>query len=228
MKKIKQPFLIALLCVGFGTVKSQDIFENMLIAQRDSILTSIAKEVVLMYAPDYYRDKFPPKIARAVVPPFSGPIHPSQENLVGKVLYAVTFLYDPTEERLAGDFAVSVSIWGSTGNPRAVTFTDSWFLIISRNDDNYDWCNATPNPRPYHESIIPLYDINNPDPNQEPVNKDELLRRGWKRKDNGQWERTRPDAPPAEAQRAIRRAQDDMRRRNAERERNRGGEENRD
>jgi len=188
----------------------------MPIAKRDSILISISKEVILKYGPDYYREYSQPIIEQSIVPP-KGEINPTGLN-AGRVIYSVTFLYDKTEETMEWDYAAKVNIWADTWQPAGVNFGNGFGRGIP---ENVDWRNATPNPMRYHESIIPLYDINNPDPNQEPVNKDELLRRGWKRSNNGQWERTRPDAPPAEAQRAIRRAQEDMRRREAEREKNR-------
>ena len=215
MKKI---FLTAFMCASYCVTKSQNL-DSMLASQRDSILISIAKEVVLIYGPDYYRDYFPPIVERYVVPP-KGEINPTGE-MAGRVLYWVTFLYDRAEERLAESYAAKVSFWADAGGmPVGISFGNGFGLTFP--EDTEYWRNTTAIRVPYQNSIVPLYDINNPDPNQEPVNKDELLRKGMQRvAGTDRWERTRPDAPPAEAQRAIRRAQDDMRRREVEREKNR-------
>ena len=214
----------------------------MPIAQRDSLLISIAKEAVLMHGPDYYRDKFPPIIERYLLspPPNIGEIkiHPTEEKMIGRTFYSVTFLYDKTEERLSKDYATIVSICANTGNPVRIWFGNGMGRSIS---EDSDWREGTDEPILYQEAIFPdygsmsIYDANLRNQhdvnieNQTPINKDELLRRGWQvNSGTGLFERTRPDAPPASAQRAIRQAKEDMRRREVERERNRGGEENRD
>ena len=227
MKKTKHLILIISLCIGYSTIKSQDL-SLMSITQRDSLLISIAKEVVLMYGHDYYRDKFSSIIEQSMVP-LRGENNPTGVN-AGRVMYHITFLYDKTEEVLERNFAAKVHIWGDTGLPSGVDFGNGLGNSIP---EKLDWRNATPNPMLYQESIFPIFDFNNIIPGQDPttrdpINKDELLHRGWQRNSDGVWERTRPDAPPASAQRAIKQAKEDVRRREAEREKNRGGDENRD
>jgi len=235
MKKIKQILFMTLLGMGCNTMVAQNL-DSMPVAQRDSLLISRAKEVVLIHGPDFYRDKFPPIIQRTVVPPppkNGRPISPTDEKLIGSVLYSVTFLYDQTEEKLSKDYAALVSFFGSTGNPESVMFGNGLGIIFSENNDDWRHRRSEEPSVHYQESIFPIFDFNNIIPGQDPtardpINKDELLHRGWQRNSDGVWERTRPDAPPASAQRAIKQAKEDVRRREAEREKNRGGDENRD
>ena len=209
MKLIKKLFFIILLVVSYNTSIAQNL-DSMPVDKRDSIIISISKEIILKYGSDYYREYSLPMIERSMVP-LRGESNPSGIN-AGRVAYVVTFLYDKTEETLEWDYTAKVSIWADTGNPCNVMFGNGFAKGIT---EGADWRNDTKiEPVPYQESIVPLYDINNPDTNQEPRNKDELIRKGYERKmveGREQWERTRPDTPPAEAQRVIRQAKEDMR-----------------
>ena len=76
---------------------------SMPIAQRDSLLISIAKDAILKFAQDYYREYKEPIIECWQIPLEGG------EN-AGKISYRVTFLYNKTEETLELDYAASVAI----------------------------------------------------------------------------------------------------------------------
>ena len=165
----------------------------MSVAQRDSLLISVAEEVVLKYGPDYYRDYKEPVIKRGQVPP-KGEMNPEGE-MASRVYYDVTYLYDETQEVLSFEFAASVRFWADTGKPGGVTFGSGEARIIR---ENVDWRNDdTIEPSIYYQSVvIPIYDLNNPDPNQEPKNLDELKRRGYKDRGDGEWIKIQKDVPP--------------------------------
>jgi len=179
MKLTKQIMIIILLFVSYNNAMAQNL-DRLPQPKRDSILISIAKEVILKYGPDYYREYAKPIIKR---------------SNTDRAAYEVTFLYDKTEETLEWDYAAKVFIWADTGNPGSVFFGNGFGRGIP---EGREWLtDTTISPVPYQESVVPLYDINNHDPNQEPVNKDELIRKGWeKRGDRGEWVKTRPDVPP--------------------------------
>ena len=85
------------------------------------------------------------------------------EKMQEKSFILLLFLYDTAEETLSWDYAAKVGI-RDTGYPSAVTFGNG----MGRNiPENVDWRNDTTiEPVSYQESIVPLYDINNPDLNQ--------------------------------------------------------------
>jgi hypothetical protein len=205
--------------------------DSMPVSKRDSFLISIAKEVVLKYGPDYYREYSKPIIERHVVPP-KGEINITGE-MAGKVFYQITYLYDKAEETLNWNYAAKVSIWADTGNPIRVYFGNNIGRSIP---EGMDWRNANIEPIPYFESTFPIYDpglnISIPDSitgnearveyynktrnailsNPDPVNKEELIRKGFEKNSEGKWVRRTPAVPPAKAQRAIERAKEEVRR----------------
>ena len=220
MKTIKQIFLIILLGIGYNTTMAQNL-SFMPIAKRDSLLISIAKEVVLRYGPDYYREYSKPIIEKSTIP-MKGELNPTGENS-GRVSYRVTFLYDKMEETLEWDYAAKVSIWGDTGYPSWVMFGNGIGTTVPKEN----WRNDTTiEPIAYQDATAPrIYAITIEVPEHivgekereeyikqaeknaipEPANKDELIRNGWVRQSDGRWVRTRPEAPPASAQRVIQR-----------------------
>jgi len=201
MKTIKKIIFVILLYASYNVAAIAQNLNSMPVVKRDSILISIAKEAVLKCGPDYYREYKEPVIREDKVPP--------EGKDAGKIIFWVTFLYDRTEETLEWDYAAQVNIWGDTGRPIAVFFGNGFGRRIP---DNIDWRkDTTIAPMPYQESIRPIYNINNPDPNQEPVNKDVLIRKGFEKRSDGEWVRTRPDTPPAEALKVIERAKEEIR-----------------
>ena len=208
MKTIKQIIITILLCISHNTESIAQNLNFRPATQRDSLLISIAKEVILKYGPDYYREYQQPIISKEVFPP-RGELNPDGIH-AERTYYHITFLYDKTEEKLEWDYAAYVRIWEDTGGLYCAMFGNGYGRVIP---EGMDWRNDTTIPPvPYQEAIVPLYNINNPDPNQEPVNKDELIRKGWAKRSDGKWVKSGPDVPPASAQIVIKRAQEEMRR----------------
>jgi len=205
MKNKELLVTIVVMTLNVSMLLSQTL-DEMRPKQRDALLISIAKEVIMKFAPDYYREYQPPIISRGVYPYTDVDKGKNQ----GRITYSVIIHYDPAQETLAMDYAVAVGIWSDTKEPHGMAFGNGWSRSISDN-----WRTDTSiKPAIYRElEIFPDYDLNNPDPNQEPKNKDELMRHGYERKMVGgreQWEKVRPDVPPAAAQRVIRQAKEKM------------------
>ena len=192
MKYIKQIFLILLLSISFNATVTAQYLNAMPVAKRDSLLIAIAKEVVLKYGPDYYREYSKPIIERQTVPQ-KGETNPSGVN-AGRIIYRITFLYDKTEEVLQFDYAAKVSIWADTSHPANVFFGNGHVRGIQ---EGTDWRNDTTiEPVPYQAAAIaPLYNLTDKD-STEPLNKTELLQKGYVRRSDGQWVKTTPDVPP--------------------------------
>ena len=182
-------------------------------AERNAQLIAIAKDVVLIHGPDFYREYGEPVIEHMQMPP-KGEQNPDGNN-AGRYFYVVYFLYDRTQEILRVHFVARVAIWEDTGQPSGVLFGTGMGVFF----ENDNWRNAHIQTAYRQSPLFPIYDRNNPDPNQVPRNIDELTLHGFARDEYGQWVRTRPDEPPAEAQRVIRRAQEELRQQQAERER---------
>ena len=221
MKTITKTIVVILLCVSYSTVSMTQNLRSMPVTERDALLISIAKEAVLTYGPDYYREYREPIIERGQIPP-KGELNPDGNN-AGRYFFTVTFPYDRTQERLEWDFAAEVAIWEDTVQPAVVSFGNG--LGFGFPENRLRSTSDVIETMPFQSALPrPIYDFNNPDPNQVPLNIDELIRHGLVRDEYGNWVRTRPDTPPVEAQRVIRRAQEEMRQRQLSRER----EENRD
>ena len=230
MKTIHKNIFIVLLCVSYHAVTAQNL-DSMPSSKRDSILISIAKEAILKYGPDYYREYAKPIIERNIIS-LKGEMNPTGIN-AGRISYQLTYLYDKTEETLEWDYAAKVSIWADTWHPSRVQIGTGFIRIIP---EDIDWRNDTSiEPFLYQESIVPIYgfiSIEIPDSitdeqareeyfqkafkekesNQEPVNKDLLIRKGWEKGSDGEWVKTRPDTPPAEVVKVIERAKEEVRR----------------
>jgi hypothetical protein len=216
MKTIKNITLTILLCISYNTISTAQNLQLMPTIQRDTLLIAIAREVVLIHGPDYYREYKEPLIEQRTIPQ-RGEENPDGIN-AGRVLYVVTFLYDKIQETLEQGYAARVAIWGDNGNPANVFFGNGFGYGLPEN--KLRSFNETVDAMPYQQARpMPIYDFNDLDPKQVPKNINELTRAGYIRDNNGLWHKTRPDTPPADAQRIIRRAQDDMRRRQANRDR---------
>ena len=222
MKTKNQILLIILLCVSYNTAIAQNL-SFMPDVKRDSLLISIAKEVILKYGPDYYREYKQPVISYKQYPSV-GKINDKRFTMLAdRYYYVVTYLYDKTEETLEWDYAAEVRIWEDTGNPSGVMFGNGIGTIVTKED----WRNDTTiEPIAYQDATAPrIYVITIEVPEHivgekereeyikqaeknatpEPANKDELIRNGWVRESDGRWVRTRPEAPPASAQIIIQR-----------------------
>ena len=213
MKGMYLVFSALILMAGFSSAFSQTLGE-MPDAKRDSVLIAVAKEVVLLYGPDYYRDYKPPVISKDKYPIDRD--YPD-ESYSGRTYYQVTFLYDKTQEKLL-DFAAWVRIWEDTGIPEGVMFGNGRGRTIL---PGTDWREGTTDPEPYRDGTAPRYKPVLIDVSEHPIletltlaeqtiyleevarnskqeveNRDELIRKGWVEKSDGRWERTRPDVPP--------------------------------
>lgn len=112
--------IITLFLLGYNSVSLSQNLDSYPQAKRDSILVSIAKEVILKYGPGYYREFSNPEIKRLKFPP-KGERNSTGEN-ANRIYYIVTFRYDKTKELLEFDFAAFVRFWADTGIPDAVSF----------------------------------------------------------------------------------------------------------
>jgi hypothetical protein len=87
------------------------------VAERDSLLLKVAKETVMKYGPDYYRDHQPPTITKTSVPAIESSY--GKEH-AGRLFYVVIYPADETQEIC--EFAASVFIWADTGKAFNVLF----------------------------------------------------------------------------------------------------------
>ena len=222
---MKQIIFIILLCLSCNTIIISQNLDSMPVALRDSILIYTAKEAILKYGPDYYREYKQPVISYRKFPSADQISDARFLKYAGRYYYEITFLYDPAEETLEWDFTAKARIWADTGDLDGVSFGNGYGRLIP---EDMDWRNDTTiGPVPYQESTVPIYGIISieiPDSiveeqareeyvqqamknlNPEPVNKDVLIRKGFERRSDGQWVKTRPDTPPAEALQVIQRA----------------------
>jgi hypothetical protein len=187
---LEKTLSILILMGGVFMANSQNL-DSMPQTQRDSLLISVAKEVVLRYGPGYYREDKKPIINRGQIPP-KGTMNPTGKD-AGRIWYGVTFLYNTTKERLGENFAASVGLWEDTGKPGSVRFGvgNRWVRLIS--EDEWD-SDAIIEQTPYQEMVFPIYDMEHPE-KKEPKNIDELRRKGYVERD-GQWIQTKKEVPP--------------------------------
>ncbi|MDR1170817.1 MAG: hypothetical protein LBL24_00025 [Bacteroidales bacterium] len=189
---MKSLILMVLLSGSVPVLTAQNL-DRMKKNKRESQMIVVAKEIVMKYGPDYYRKYKRPVVERHQVPP-KGELNPTGEG-AGRIFYQVIFLYDKTQESLEHDFAARVTFQEDTGKPTGMFFGNGWGRKLPEN-----WRDETvpvTEQNPYQEvQLFPIYDYDNPDPNQEPKNKDELIRKGYERRERGQWVKTRPDVPP--------------------------------
>lgn len=185
--------------------------DSMPVAQRDSLLISIAKEFIMKNGPDYYREYKPPVISHKKYEAY-----PDRRN-DGRKYYTVTFLYDPAEETLYWDFAAKAEIWADNGNIIGVTFGNG--IGVEVKEEGYDWRKSTIiHHIPYQDFSQPNYSgvtYNIPDSladkpekikefeekqaalkKSNPLNKAILLKLGWEFTSDGEWVKTGPDIPP--------------------------------
>ena len=75
---------------------------------RDSLLIAKGKELILIYAPDYYREFTPPLVELHEVSPTT----PNKQN-IGRKYYTVTFFWH--KEKWVKKNAIEITIWEDTG-----------------------------------------------------------------------------------------------------------------
>ena len=127
--------MILLLILGTSTfqVLHAQYFNKMTNAQRDSVLVAKAKEVVLKYAKDYYREYGKPAIEFKEVSKKSI----NKENW-DRGYYVITFPYDTTKESFGLDYAAQVTIWSNTGMPDGITAGNGWGYHLLDKEPNKD------------------------------------------------------------------------------------------
>ena len=218
MKTYNRIILIVIFCMNFLFATNAQDAANLTAGKRDSLL-SLAKEVILKFGPDYYREYKQPEIIYKQYPSADKMVDKRNISWADRYYYRVTFLYDKTQETLEWDYAAQVYIWADTFEPRGVMFGCN----VGINVPEGDWRNSSIEPIAYQESIYPAYpeviQIVTPDslqgqpweviqeytkkqaeivrksPEFQPLNKDELLKRNWEFR-NGEWVKTGPDVPP--------------------------------
>ena len=111
--------IIALTCcIQVAAQSGNGFFDGMAEQERDEYLVAKAKEVVLNFGPDYYREYGEPEISEVMV--YNSDNMWREHN--GKRFYTVTFRYDKTKESLEWDYAAFVEIWENDGQPKEVYF----------------------------------------------------------------------------------------------------------
>jgi hypothetical protein len=198
MKKVYIILVLIILFTGSIATAQEQNLAKMSREKRDTYLIALAEEVVLKFGPDYYRDDYPPIIERKMITSEEIALGGGIElwgGRAGRWFYKVIFKYDTAQEKLDWDYAARVEIWEDNGNPFGVTFGNGWGYNLKE-----DWrTNETIGPMKYQESEeIPVYEWNHPE--RDPVNLNELKRRGYEKKlidGEERWIKTRPDVPPA-------------------------------
>ena len=196
--------LIALLCAICIVAMNAQNSTNISAVKKNELIT-LAKEVVLKFGPDYYREYKSPVIEESK--------YGGEKFTVGRAFFSISFPYDPTQETLDWEhYAASVDIWADTFEPFSVGFGCAMGRLIP---EGMDWRNDTSEVQAYYDATRPIYPDHteivypdslkgNPDKIDEyvnrmvriPKNKNELLQKGWVEIDNDQWIRAAPALPP--------------------------------
>lgn len=127
---MKTIILIVSILVSYNSLGFSQNLDSYPRSKRDSILVSIAKEVVLKYGPGYYRDNIKPEIVRYMFPS-DKERNPTGEN-ANRVYYLVTFGYDKTKEILEYDYSSYVFIWADSSEPKHVFFGNGIGLSVPK------------------------------------------------------------------------------------------------
>ena len=217
MKTFNRIILIASVCMNCLIVANAQHSGTLSTAKRDSLI-ALSKEVILKFGPDYYREYKQPEIEYKQYPSADKIGDKRYIHWADRYYYRVTFPYDKTQETLEMFYAAKVDIWADTFEPSGVMFGCGMGINISAFDD---WRNNTTMPIiEYEDATVPIFPILSvlyPDSligkpeeiqeyfkwkeaelrsQQEPRNKEELIKRGWERRSNGEWVKTRRDVPP--------------------------------
>ena len=120
MKYLLYKIVLALLITSCSVYKKYDL-GKMSESDREEYLISVGKEVTKAFGPNYYREFEQPIISKEEIFENNDTRLKIQKNL-GRKYYSVTFLYDPTKERLIWEHASKVFIWKDSGKPMGVVF----------------------------------------------------------------------------------------------------------
>ena len=111
MKRI----LILICALVFCTPFWAQNLDKMNEAKRKTALLRIAKEGILEFAPDYYREYGEPEIAHGYVDNVQKFSDDQLKKYRNRSYYTVKYFYDKNEEAFWGDYSACVYIWGDTG-----------------------------------------------------------------------------------------------------------------
>lgn len=140
----KKLFFLLLIFEGLfpSKIYSQEKnLEHLPAKERDSILMAVAKEVILIYGPDYYRNHELPKISNFI---WQNSYHPKHN---GRKLYCLQYPQDTTKEELHAGYAVSVAIWADTHEVFEIFFGNGKYYNL----DGIDYRNTKIKKNPYEQ-----------------------------------------------------------------------------
>ncbi len=111
--------IIALTCcIQVAAQSGKGFFNRMDEQERNEYLVAKAKEVVLNFGPEYYREYGEPEISvERLQDLYEGETLLNRERIAGGKYYIVTFRYNTTEESLEWDYAAQVKIGEKDGEP---------------------------------------------------------------------------------------------------------------
>lgn len=120
MKQILILFLTLLFSLTF---QAQNL-DRMSETKRNETLLRIAKDIVMEYGPDYYREYKAPEIAHGIVGGKGKQVFTDEElkKYRNRSFYTVKYLFDRNEEAFPWDYSAYVFIWGDTGQAIKVLF----------------------------------------------------------------------------------------------------------
>lgn len=119
---MKQIFITLLGLILVAVLSAQNL-DKMNESDRRAVLLRKAKEAVMEYGPDFYREYGQPEITHRYVS--KDDKHSSlelQKQHYGRSYYMVKFFYDQTEESFDWDYSSRVHIWGDTGLAFCIMF----------------------------------------------------------------------------------------------------------
>ena len=150
MKTIEKIVLAILFFMSYITIGVSQNLDSIPQPERDSLLISRAKEVVLKYGPGYYREYKEPIISRVERIPPKGVIIP-EWTVLYRFYYEVTYLYDKEKEKLSEKFAARVSFTAINGEPVSILFGNGMGILIP--EDNNLRSNKEIEQIPYEQAI---------------------------------------------------------------------------
>lgn len=111
-------------CLFSHSFSQMHHLENKDDSKRNKYLVQKAKEVIMAFGPDYYRDYKEPIISDITVFPETFKNDPvlKDKKLFGRKYYSVTYVYDTSVENLKYSIAARVNIWADNGQPASVFF----------------------------------------------------------------------------------------------------------
>lgn len=117
--------IACLLCSMIASAQSVNL-KDMKRSERNKYLRQIAKEAVLNFGPNYYREYKEFEIPKTV---YTFTTEDEREEItkhIGRKYYAVFIRYDKTKEKMSADFAARVYVWEDTGEPFRIMFGCNW------------------------------------------------------------------------------------------------------